>query len=85
MLSKNMARNNAKETQIVLQMHSRAQKTCAFSKHKVACSSSVRCSGCKPVPNVVTDLLPAVRGHADGMKCVFVLNTIYPCLDGQKA
>jgi len=40
---------------------------------------------CKPVPNVLTDLLPAVCGHADGMKCVFVLNTIYPFLDGQKA
>jgi len=45
----------------------------------------VRCMVCKPVPNVLADLLPAVRGHADGMKCVFVLNTIYPCLDGQEA
>ena len=85
MLLKNMARNTAKETQIVLQMHSRAQKTCAFSKHEVVCSSSVRCMVCKPVPNVLADLLPAVRGHADGMECVFDLNTIYPCLDGQKA
>ena len=43
---------------------------------------SVWYSVCMPVQNVLADLPQHVRGHADDTKCVFILNTIYPCLMG---
>ena len=46
----------------------------------MVCSSSVCCSVCVPVQKDETDLLQPVRGHADGMKYVFILNTIYSIL-----
>ena len=36
--------NDTKQAKIVLEMHSRAKKTCAFFQHVMVCSSMVWCS-----------------------------------------
>ena len=47
-------------------------------RHFGALHGPLLSSVCVPVHKVETDLLQPVRGHADGMKYVFILNTIYP-------